>query len=77
MNCLILYIHYIITKNKKFSIIRKQFNGVIGDSISYVINIYIKNNKGPSTEPCGTPQETQLTDDWIPAIHVNCCRLVK
>ena len=24
MNCLILYIHYIITKNKKISIIRKQ-----------------------------------------------------
>ena len=62
MNCLILYIHYIITKNKKFSIIRKQFNGVISDSISYVIDIYIKNNKGPSTEPCGTPQETQLTE---------------
>ena len=40
MNCLILYIHYIITKNKKISIIRKQFNGVISDSISYVIDIY-------------------------------------
>ena len=31
----------IITKNKKISIIRKQFNGVISDSISYVIDIYI------------------------------------
>ena len=61
MNCLI---HYIITKNKEISIIRKQFNGVISDSISYVID-YIKNNKGPSTEPCGTPQETQLTDTKI------------
>ena len=30
----------IITKNKKISIIRKQFNGVISDSISYVIDIY-------------------------------------
>ena len=40
MNCLILYIHYIITKNKKISIIRKQFHGVISDSISYVIDIY-------------------------------------
>jgi len=40
MNCLILYNHYIITKNKEISIIRKQFNGVISDSISYVINVY-------------------------------------
>jgi len=29
MNCLILYIYYIITKKKEISIIRKQFNGVI------------------------------------------------
>jgi len=25
--------------------------------------IYIRKDKGPSTEPCGTPQETQVTDD--------------
>jgi len=40
MNCLILYTHYIIAKNKEISIIRKQFNGVISDSIFYVINVY-------------------------------------
>jgi len=40
MNSLILYTHYIITKNKEISIVRKQFNSVISDSISYVINIY-------------------------------------
>jgi len=31
-----LYTHYIITKNKDISVIRKQFNAVIRDSISYV-----------------------------------------
>jgi len=34
MNCLILYTHYIITKNKEIIIIRKQCNGVISDSIN-------------------------------------------
>jgi len=61
MNCFILYTHYIITENRRINIIRKQFNYIISNSISYVVNV--RNNKGPSTEFCGTLQETQVTDD--------------
>ena len=39
--------------------------------------LYIRNRRGPSTEPCGTPHSTVFNDDVTPLTFVNCLRLLK
>ena len=39
--------------------------------------MYIKNNKGPSTDHWGTPHSTICDDDVTPFTVVNCLRLFK
>ena len=36
--------------------------------------MYVKNNKGPSTVPCGTPDNTSSLSDFVPSI-TTCCFL--
>ena len=35
----------------------------------YVVYIYMKNNKGPNTDPCGTPEGTVLYSDFLPFLE--------
>ena len=37
--------------------------------------MYIKNNKGPSTDPCGTPDKTGVYGDSLPLRTKNCSLL--
>ena len=39
--------------------------------------VYIRNNNGPSTEPCGTPQFIAFVGELTPFAYVNCLRLFK
>ena len=39
--------------------------------------IYIRNRRGPRTEPCGTPHSIVFNDDVTPLTFVNCLRLLK
>ena len=36
--------------------------------------IYIRNNKGPRIEPCGTPHATVIGFDIVSLISTDCCR---
>ena len=49
-------------KRKKLS-----FLEMLGRSL-----IYIRNNRGSSTEPCGTPHVTYLVSEFTPLIKTNC-----
>ena len=39
--------------------------------------IYIKNNTGPITDPCGTPLITWQGEEWLPLIITACCSSVE
>ena len=53
---------------------RKKFNFVEEYWISF---IYIRNKRGPRTEPCGTPQSMDCCSEITPLISVVCFRLLK
>jgi len=47
--------------------IQSSANNLISERMSLAMSLmYSKNNKGPRTVPCGTPDETVLQDDWVP-----------
>ena len=39
--------------------------------------IYARNKMGPSSEPCGTPEEAELRPEWIPFVATDCFLLSK
>ena len=39
--------------------------------------MYIRNRRGPSTDPCGTPHSIIWDEDVAPLILVNCLRLYR
>ena len=42
-----------------------------------ILFIYIRNNKGPETDPCGTPVSSSLVDEHTSWYSTSCCRCVK
>ena len=40
--------------------------------VVHVIDIYIKNNKSPNTDPCGTPLKTDFQFETSPSTTTRC-----
>jgi len=58
-------------RSQRFLIVRYRIqssaNNLISERMSLAMSLmYSKNNKGPRTVPCGTPDETVRQDDWVP-----------
>ena len=73
------------TKNKQTALLSGSFNVIdtlvsstksfISDSIFLVmfVYVYMRNNKGPNTDPCGTPEGTVLYDKLM--LNVLRCQM--
>ena len=71
-----LYITTIVNLPKHFFVICK-FQYIASYIITQVIDIYIKSNKGPNTDPSGTPLKTDFQFESSPCITTRCFFLVR
>ena len=39
--------------------------------------MYARNKMGPRTEPCGTPEETDIVPEWEPFVTTDCFYCLK
>ena len=69
-NCILSLVLQISLYNKLSSEKRQTSDSMwLGMSL-----MYVKNNKGPSTVPCGTPDNTSSLSDFVPS-STTCCFL--
>ena len=69
-------IYFVLWKIKMFVSSANNFCTAVLNAFEMSF-MYIRNRRGPSTEPCGTPHSTVFNDDVTPLTFVNCLRLLK
>ena len=73
----VLHLHNFVLVPNTMGCVLPAYNNSLHLTAADMSVMYKRNNRGPSIEPCGTPQVIPLATDIVPSTSVTCTLPVK